>query len=78
MRPAANIRILEVAVLVSDKNYQPLDRGKSFIVHWPLTASEIASEMSERYMIPSCSAASMINPEFRVREMHVKVSNICI
>ncbi|KAL5526771.1 REXO2_2 [Sanghuangporus sanghuang] len=48
VRPAANIRILEVAVFISDKNYQPLDRGKSFIVHWPLSAEEIALEMPGR------------------------------
>ncbi|KAL5503931.1 REXO2_1 [Sanghuangporus vaninii] len=48
VRPAANIRILEVAVFISDRNYQPLDRGKSFIVHWPLSAEEIALEMPER------------------------------
>ncbi|KAL5485803.1 REXO2 [Sanghuangporus weigelae] len=57
VRPAANIRILEIAVFISDKNYQPLDRGKSFIVHWPLSAEEIALEMSE---------------SIRVREMHRK------
>ncbi|KAL5525977.1 hypothetical protein ACEPAG_7315 [Sanghuangporus baumii] len=57
VRPAANIRILEIAVFISDKNYRPLDRGKSFIVHWPLSAEEITLEMSE---------------SIRVREMHRK------
>lgn len=48
VRPAAKIRILEVAVFITDKNYRRLDKGRTYIVHWPLTAEEITNEMPER------------------------------
>ncbi|EJD06629.1 uncharacterized protein FOMMEDRAFT_144593 [Fomitiporia mediterranea MF3/22] len=48
VRPASKIRILEIAVLITDKNYQQLDNGKSFLVHWPLSAQEIVQEMPQK------------------------------
>lgn len=45
-RPTRNIRILEIAVCITDKNYVKLDEGISYLVHWPLTAAEIAVDMS--------------------------------
>lgn len=32
--PFSDIRILEVAVCVTDKNFTPLDRGLKVLVHW--------------------------------------------
>ncbi|KAH8117802.1 hypothetical protein DFH11DRAFT_1570788 [Phellopilus nigrolimitatus] len=46
VRPAANIRILEVAVCVTDKNFTRLDDGISYLVHWPLNVDEVKQEMS--------------------------------
>lgn len=52
-RPAAKIRILEIAILITDKNYRRLDKGKSFLVHWPLSADEIARDMPQRCGCPT-------------------------
>ncbi|KAI5119829.1 hypothetical protein M0805_008396 [Coniferiporia weirii] len=46
VRPTKHVRILEVAVCITDKNFTRLDNGVSFLVHWPLTADEVAKEMS--------------------------------
>ena len=48
IRPAPNIRILEVAVCITDKNFMRLDNGVSYLVHWPLDADYIASEMCDK------------------------------
>lgn len=48
VRPASHTRILEVAVCVTDRNFTRLDKGVSYLVHWPFDAEYIASEMPEK------------------------------
>ncbi|KLO12764.1 hypothetical protein SCHPADRAFT_940944 [Schizopora paradoxa] len=48
VRAAEKIRILEIAVCVSDKNFIPLDAGFTSLVHWPLTVEELKAEMPQK------------------------------
>lgn len=41
------IRILEVAVCVTDKNFTQFDDGYSSVVHWPMTVEELRDEMPQ-------------------------------
>ncbi|TDL17900.1 ribonuclease H-like protein [Rickenella mellea] len=47
IRPFEETRILEVAVRITDKNFIPVDRGLSYLVHWPESIDEIIKEMPE-------------------------------
>lgn len=61
IRPAKNIRILEIALCITDKNYVKLDGGISYLVHWPMTAEEVAADMPSVYVIPALSYRSQFN-----------------
>jgi len=41
----SQIKILEVAVRITDKNFVPLDEGLSLLVHWPGKSVDLLSEM---------------------------------
>ncbi|KAG6887624.1 hypothetical protein C0995_013954 [Termitomyces sp. Mi166 len=43
--PYEDLRILEVAVRITDKDFNPLDNGVSFLVHWPEKDTLAAFEM---------------------------------
>ncbi|TDL17904.1 ribonuclease H-like protein [Rickenella mellea] len=45
LKPPSETMILEVAVRITDKNFNPIDEGISRLVHWPQSTSEIVNEM---------------------------------
>ena len=68
--------VIEVAVVVTDKDFIPLDDGVKYLIHSPLPIGDLIQKMPDVYvlllLVICCKPTESCVQ--RVRDMHKKVS----